>query len=102
MASWVSSKVIELMGELPEEIDGGSIIRDDEGQATGIFVDNAMSLIPKPPRSERQMLEYFSTTVQEALAHGLTSIHDAAVYPPMIAFFKKLAEKNSLPVSFSE
>jgi len=35
------------------------------------------------------MLEFFRATMKDALAHGLTSIHDAASEPEAIAFFKK-------------
>ena len=34
-ALWVSQKVIDLSGELPEEVDGGAIIRDVSGAPTG-------------------------------------------------------------------
>lgn len=53
------------------------------------MVDNAMDLIPKPPRSEAIMHEYFDLTMKDGLAYGLTSIHDAMSTPEMISFFKK-------------
>ena len=53
------------------------------------MVDNAMLLIPKPPRSESQMQEYFDLAMKDALAYGLTSIHDADASPEMIHFIKK-------------
>ncbi|KAF7971972.1 hypothetical protein HWV62_19371 [Athelia sp. TMB] len=88
-ATWVSSRVLELMGDLPQEVDGGVVIRDGKGKPTGIMVDNAMDLIPNPPRSEAVMHEYFDLTMKHGLAHGLTSIHDAMATPEMISFFKK-------------
>lgn len=53
------------------------------------MVDNAMELIPRPAQSERQMKDYFDLTMKDALAHGLTSIHDADSSPEKIEFFKK-------------
>jgi predicted amidohydrolase YtcJ len=53
------------------------------------MVDNAMSLIPKPPLSEQRAREYFDLTMKDALAHGLTSIHDADSLPEAISLFKK-------------
>jgi predicted amidohydrolase YtcJ len=53
------------------------------------MVDNAMSLIPKPPWSERTQREYFNVAMKDALAHGLTSIHDADSQPESISLFKK-------------
>jgi predicted amidohydrolase YtcJ len=56
---------------------------------SGIFIDNAMQLIPTPPWSEEQMSGYFETAMADALSHGLTSIHDAAALPHYIKFFRK-------------
>lgn len=36
-ARWVSPHVLGLIGELPEEVDGGLIVRDQEGRPTGLF-----------------------------------------------------------------
>jgi hypothetical protein len=55
----------------------------------GIMIDNAMDLVPRPPWSERQAEEYFAMTMKDALAHGLTSIHDAESQPEAISLFKK-------------
>ena len=55
----------------------------------GIFLDNAISLVPQPPLSEKQMLDYFQITMEHALAYGLTSIHDAETLPQFIDFFKR-------------
>ncbi|RDB23930.1 putative amidohydrolase YtcJ [Hypsizygus marmoreus] len=96
-ARWVSSRVLELMGDLPDEVEGGQIIRNRDGKPTGIFVDNAMSLIPTPPWSDKLMSQFFDTAMTDALSHGLTSIHDADSKPDHIAFFQKKAEKGDLP-----
>ena len=65
---------------------------------SGVFVDNAMSLIPIPPWSEKQITEFFDLTMKQALSFGLTSIHDADTKPSHIAFFQKLADAGKLPV----
>ncbi|KIM90063.1 hypothetical protein PILCRDRAFT_2295 [Piloderma croceum F 1598] len=97
-ASWVSSRVLESMGELPDEVEGGSIVRYANGKPTGVMVDNAISLIPRPPLSESRAREYFDLTMKDALAHGLTSIHDADSSPEALSLFKKLAETGKLPI----
>ncbi|KII83661.1 hypothetical protein PLICRDRAFT_180263 [Plicaturopsis crispa FD-325 SS-3] len=97
-AYWVSTRVLELMGELPDTVEGGSIVRDAAGNPTGLFVDNAMQLIPKPAWSEAQMREYFDLAMRDAVKHGLTSIHDAGSSPEGIHFIKKLAEEGSIPI----
>ncbi|KAF8064078.1 amidohydrolase family-domain-containing protein [Lyophyllum atratum] len=96
-AKWVSPRVLELMGDLPDKVDGGSIIRDADGRPTGIFVDNAMALIPTPEWTDERMSQFFDTTMRDALSHGLTSIHDAMSLPDQIQFFKRKAEEGKLP-----
>ncbi|KAF7321560.1 Amidohydrolase 3 [Mycena kentingensis (nom. inval.)] len=99
-ASWVSKRVLEIIGQLPpdSEIEGGSIIRDTGGSPTGIFIDNAMGLVPVPPPSPEQTLEFFNAAVGEALKYGLTSVHDAATEPASVAFFKQMASAGTLPI----
>lgn len=90
-AVWVSQAVLDLVGELPpsRSVEGGLIVRDSEGKPTGIFVDNAMSLVPVPKWSDDEMELFFKTTMGEALSYGLTSIHDAAARPEYVEFFKR-------------
>ncbi|KIO27355.1 hypothetical protein M407DRAFT_73298, partial [Tulasnella calospora MUT 4182] len=94
-AYWVSPRALELLGNLPQQVDGGLIVRDADGKPTGIFVDNAMALV-KPTWTALEMISFYNTTMHDALRHGLTSIHDAAAYPPWIAFFKFAADKGAL------
>lgn len=35
-AIWVSPRVLELTGELPDSVDGGTIVRDEDGKTTGV------------------------------------------------------------------
>ncbi|KAJ7209692.1 amidohydrolase family-domain-containing protein [Mycena pura] len=100
-AAWVSERVLELMAPLPpdSEVEGGSIVRDGAGQPTGIFLDNAMTLIPSPPWAPEQYTDFFNTAVAEALKYGLTSVHDASTNPAAVAFFKGVAEAGKLPAT---
>ncbi|KAJ7188611.1 amidohydrolase family-domain-containing protein [Mycena filopes] len=88
-AAWVSERVLEIMAPLPpdSEVEGGSIIRDAAGEPTGIFVDNTMMLIPRPPWAAEQYTEFFNAAVAEALKYGLTSVHDAATDPAAIRLY---------------
>ncbi|KAF8643124.1 hypothetical protein AX16_009216 [Volvariella volvacea WC 439] len=96
-AVWVSQAVLDLAGEL-RDVEGGLIIRDGDGNPTGVFVDNAMSLIPFPETTDPELELFFETTMKEALKYGLTSIHDAAALPSYIQFFKRKAEEGNLPL----
>ncbi|KAF8714228.1 hypothetical protein AX14_012868 [Amanita brunnescens Koide BX004] len=97
-ARLVSHAVLEIMGDLPDRVEGGEIVRDSEGNPTGLFIDNAMNLIPAPIWTDEQMSVYFDTTLKEALSSGLTSVHDAASQPHHIAFLKRKAEEGTLPL----
>ncbi|CAE6470089.1 unnamed protein product [Rhizoctonia solani] len=99
-AYWVSSEVIRRLGPLPDTVDGGEIVRDADGNPTGIFLDNAMMIIDdaKPQWTDAQRLRFFRRTVKDALAAGLTTIHDAATYVSDIKFFKKMAAEGKLPL----
>ncbi|KAJ2957051.1 hypothetical protein NUW54_g14628 [Trametes sanguinea] len=59
-----------------------------------------MSLVPIPRWSTAQMREYADRTVQDALAVGLTSIHDAATSLAEFELFQQMDEENKLPASF--
>ncbi len=78
---------------------GGRIERSD-GQASGVFVDNAASLIdsvvPVPDAALR------GTAIQRALAqavaHGLTGVHDMGVSREDLALYRRLADAGQLPL----
>ncbi|KAI5451613.1 hypothetical protein NCC49_001594 [Naganishia albida] len=101
-AEWVSPKVLEMMGPLPESVPGGQIMRDAEGKPTGVFVDDAMFLIDKvrPKWTERQMQEYLNITIQDGLSKGLVGIHDGGVVPEHVDFFRRMDKSGQLPVRF--
>lgn len=81
-AIWISPRALELTkahlgGSFPETVPGGEILRDTSGEPTGIFVDAAQNLVPVPKWSTEQMRQYAELAIKDALAVGLTSIHDA-------------------------
>lgn len=107
-AAWVSPKVLDLMSPLPDSVSGGQVIRDEDGYPTGnasfqsvgvmifpsmsllgVFLDNAMDLIPYPPWTDAQHAVYFKTAMKDAISVGLTSIHDAFTPPEQVEFYKK-------------
>ncbi|KAF8494985.1 amidohydrolase 3 [Russula emetica] len=99
-AYWVSNTTLSNLYNIPDEVDGGLIVRDKAGNPTGVFVDNATDLIDKfkPAPTEVETLQWFETTMRDALRFGLTSIHDAASFPNDIAFFKRMADEGRLPI----
>lgn len=82
-AGWANSKAMEIAGITPqtEDPEGGKIIRDEEGNPTGVFVDAAMNLIEEeiPERTSEEKQLAFEKALEQIRSHGLTSVHDAGV-----------------------
>ncbi len=60
---------------------------------SGVLLDNAQELAnsQRPEPTYEQLEQRFNLTVQDAVAHGLTSIHDAGFDPRSLTFFRRLA-----------
>ena len=57
---------------------GGTIVRDKDGNPTGLMKDAAMGLVFRviPPPSEEQLLRMIHAAMDEARHFGVTSVHD--------------------------
>ena len=99
-AGWANSKAMELAGITAEteSPEGGKIIRDENGQPTGVFVDEAEQLIashiPEPTVEEREMA--LEKALQQMRSKGLTSVHDAGVSAETWKLYKKFADEEKL------
>lgn len=62
--------------------NGGEIIRNKNGEMTGVFKDEAMNIIfgAIPPPSEKELDEYLHTAVAHAFSNGVTQVHDMGSY----------------------
>lgn len=77
---------------------GGDIIRDEKGDATGVFVDKAQGLIRPPAATEADIREAIRLATEECLSKGITFIDDAGEGLDTIAIFKDLAAKGQLGI----
>jgi len=75
---------------------GGDVIRDESGQATGVFIDAAQRLIQPPDPTEADIREAIRLATQECLRKGITFIDDAGADLKTIALYEELAAKNQL------
>lgn len=57
--------------------------------STGVFLDNAQALVDRPDPTHEILEARFNATVKDALAAGLTSIHDAGFDPMSLEFFRR-------------
>lgn len=77
---------------------GGEILRDEAGRPTGVFVDNAESLVEQAiSDSARSSAEDVILAAQEAcLRAGLTGVHDMGVSPAMADLYRRLEADGRL------
>jgi predicted amidohydrolase YtcJ len=77
---------------------GGRIMRDGNGEATGVFVDNAMSLVRRavPPETRNETREGVRLAMRELNRLGLTGMHDAGVGCDAIRLYEEMARANEL------
>lgn len=78
--------------------EGGDIIRDEKGDATGVFVDRAQGLVRPPEPTEADVREAIRLATEECLSKGLTFIDDAGEDLATIAIFRDLANKGQLGI----
>jgi predicted amidohydrolase YtcJ len=87
LANSVALRIAGITRETPE-VDGGTIVRDEHGEPTGILKDNAEQLVDRvlPPLSadeERRALEAAMTYVG---SNGVTSVHHMGTWDDLAVF----------------
>ncbi|MCS7303000.1 MAG: amidohydrolase [Candidatus Kapabacteria bacterium] len=100
-AVWVNTKVLNIASitqSTPDPV-GGAILRNSDGEPTGILIDAAADLVTEYiPRLSLTEIEH---AIIQALflcsQAGLTEIHDMDVLPEDLPIFTRLAEEGKLP-----
>ncbi len=102
-AGWANSAALALVGRDLSgdwQPDGGRILRDDEGRATGVFIDTAMAMVnqARPPLDKPTLRRALERAMAEAARLGLTGVHDAGVSLETLHLLKELADSGQLPI----
>ncbi|WP_339924373.1 amidohydrolase family protein [uncultured Cyclobacterium sp.] len=107
-ALFANAKAMEIagIGPLNQElggsraISGGEVIRDSNGNPTGIFNENAMALIYNhiPESSEENNLLAFNLAQDACLRNGITSFHDAGVSSEILALYQEIQTAGQLKI----
>lgn len=99
-AGWANSKALEVAGIVADtHVLGGSIVLDN-GELSGILIDNAMQLIdkvipaPEPELQRNALLE----AQMNCLAAGLTSVTDCGVDKPILMLMKEMQGAGELNI----
>lgn len=101
-AGWANTAAMRavkagLDGAAPE---GGQIVRGPSGLPSGVFVDAAMDLVENaiPALDDATAERALALGMREAVAHGLTGVHDAGVSLENLARYRRLADRNEMPL----
>ena len=109
-AAFWNDAALEIAGVNKDTLDpeGGTIVRDQSGKATGLMRETAQRLIRDarneyegrmtPQQIENQNRERVKMAADEALKFGVTSFHDAGASFETIDFFKQLESEGELDV----
>ena len=109
-AVFANAQAMQLAGVNATTLDpqGGKIIRFEDGSPSGIFIENAESLVKdafnldekKKELAERQNEKTMAIDKvgQLCLSYGITSFHDAGATFEDVDLFKQLADKQKLPL----
>ena len=97
-AAFANARAMELMGidRNTQSPEGGDIIKDADGNPTGILVDKAMGLVSVPGFTENQRRQALELGIQECLANGITMFDDAGVGEDGIDLYKEYADAGKL------
>ena len=80
--------------------EGGEIERDEDGEPTGVFKDNAMGLVRTaiPPRSREDRRRFALAAIEHAARLGVSGVHDVAVSLDDFAVYQELLAEGLLTV----
>jgi len=109
-ANALAMKMAEVSKTTPDP-DGGKILRDQDGNATGLMNERAQALVggalarDRATRTAAQIEADLRSVIdlasREALAKGLTSVHDAGSPPSTIEVMKRVVDEGKLPLRVS-
>jgi predicted amidohydrolase YtcJ len=101
-AGWANSKAMALADITKATISpkGGDIVKDENGEPTGVFIDNAMALIDNgiAPLTMKQQKRVLVKAMDSLASYGLTSVHDAGIDSTNITAFKELSQEGAMNI----
>jgi predicted amidohydrolase YtcJ len=97
----VNSKALELAGitkDTPNP-DGGVIVRDEKGEATGVLLENATYLVrkilPPPPAN---MAELLKIAMHDLNSYGIVSVIEPGLNEQQMALYNALRQAGDMTV----
>jgi predicted amidohydrolase YtcJ len=106
-ANALAMKAAEVTKSTPDPA-GGKILKDADGNPSGLFNERAQSLIGdalardratrSPAQVEADLRQVIELAARESLAKGLTTVSDAGSPPATIDVMKRVVDEGRLPV----
>jgi predicted amidohydrolase YtcJ len=101
-AAWANSRALAAANITKATPDppGGKILRDANGEPTGVFVDNATALVEaKVPAADADVRERrILAAAKVATELGFTAVHEMGIDDATADVYRKLAAANRLPL----
>ena len=106
-AGFANAKAMEIAGvnqmsieSMAEDMEGGEIIKDTNGNPTGIFSERAQGLIGKyiPESDEGRNITALELAIKACQRNGITSFHDASAGQGTIDLYQSFKEQGKLGV----
>ncbi len=87
VANGVTLRLAGITRDTPD-VDGGTIVRDPNGEPTGIFKDNAEQLVDRivPPLTEAQERAALDAAMRYVASNGVASVHHMGTWEDLAAF----------------
>lgn len=82
----------------PNHQEGGEIIRDENGNPTGIFNETAMGLITRhiPANSPEKDRQAFELAMAACHRNGITGFHDAGIGSKTVDLYQQMKRKGKM------
>lgn len=101
-AGFVNALALQKAGvtKATRDPSGGEIIRDAQGNPSGVLVDNAKGLVARviPAPTRAQMKEAISAAIAEMHRWGLTGVHDAGASAETLELYEELGREGALGI----
>jgi predicted amidohydrolase YtcJ len=101
-SGWYNSFALQLsnIDKGTKEPEGGKILRDVQGEPTGMLIDEAMGLINRDRYGEgpEDRETYIKLAMEQYRKWGVTGIHDAGAGKESLQVYEELRKKGELTV----
>lgn len=101
-AVWVNSEALRRAGLTRETADpeGGRIVRDAQGEPTGVLIDNAMAQVTErlPPLGAEERRAWLTAALSRCAQVGLTAVHDAGMDLATFTLLQQFDAVGALPL----